>query len=233
MGIIYKIENNITHQIYIGQTRFDLQKRWLEHIKEAQEALNGTRQSFPLFHRMIIKYGEENFVSTVLEECDNQLLDNREQYWINYFDSMNKGYNSTIGGKTASLVDKSNHSHKVSQFTLDGKFIQTFFSAQDAAEKVNVDASNIRKNCNAQTTNSAGYLWQWGDSQIFSRDINESTRKKTRAIAQYDKNGILINTFQSIADGARAVKGNYINIYNNCHGKSITAYGFVWKFIDE
>lgn len=58
MGIIYKIENLITHKVYIGQTKYTLDKRWKQHIKESKEALDGIRQSFPLFHRMIIKYGE-------------------------------------------------------------------------------------------------------------------------------------------------------------------------------
>ena len=146
---------------------------------------------------------------------------------------MNNGYNSTLGGQNIKVVNKVRHSRQVSQFTLNGEFIKTFLSAQDAAENVSVDASSIRKNCNGQTSNSAGYLWQWGNSKKFEREIKKDSKKKTRTISQYDKNGNLINTFDSIADGARAINGNYINIFNNCHKKTKTAYGFIWKFNDE
>lgn len=149
MAIIYKIENRITNEVYIGQTVFKLTKRWKQHIREANEALNGTRQSFPLFHRMIIKYGADNFIPSVLEECDKSLLDEREQYWIEYYKSYESGYNSTIGGQNLNQTEmgftKINHPHTVSQFDSSGNYIKTFSSAQEAAEAVHVDASNIRK----------------------------------------------------------------------------------------
>ena len=82
MGIIYKITNKVTNQVYIGQTSKTLSQRWEQHKKEAREALDGIRQSFPLFHRMIIKYGENNFTPEILEECQNSELDIKEKYCI-------------------------------------------------------------------------------------------------------------------------------------------------------
>lgn len=61
MGYIYKITNKETNEVYIGQTYKTIQNRWLEHVSQSKEAFDGRRQSFPLFHRMIIKYGEEAF----------------------------------------------------------------------------------------------------------------------------------------------------------------------------
>jgi hypothetical protein len=46
------------------------------------------------------KYGIENFSFTIIEECSIEDLDNKEKYWIAYYNSTdkNKGYNRTEGG---------------------------------------------------------------------------------------------------------------------------------------
>ena len=40
-----------------------------------------------------------------IEEVENSELDVREKYWINYYDSYNNGYNSTLGGKLVELYN--------------------------------------------------------------------------------------------------------------------------------
>lgn len=47
------------------------------------------------------KYGIENFTIEEIEQCSNEELDNREIYWINFFNSYKarKGYNCTSGGE--------------------------------------------------------------------------------------------------------------------------------------
>ena len=49
-------------------------------------------------HKAIAKYGKENFTLEVKEETEGDLLNEREMYWIQYYDSYKNGYNSTIGG---------------------------------------------------------------------------------------------------------------------------------------
>ena len=47
----------------------------------------------------IRKYGKNNFSVEVLEECQENLLDERERYYIKYYNSYNEGYNLTLGGQ--------------------------------------------------------------------------------------------------------------------------------------
>lgn len=47
----------------------------------------------------ICKYGIENFDFSILEQCNIEQLDEKERYWIAYYDSYNNGYNRTPGGK--------------------------------------------------------------------------------------------------------------------------------------
>ena len=91
MGYIYKIINNINSKVYVGQTNGTLSRRWSLH-KQMHKT-----HSFVLY-RAMRKYGIEHFTMELIEECDDNLLDEREKYWINYYDSYNNGYNMTLGG---------------------------------------------------------------------------------------------------------------------------------------
>ena len=49
------------------------------------------------------KYGIENFTFSVIEECSQEQLNEREIYWIEYYDTYKNGYNSTLGGYNTPL----------------------------------------------------------------------------------------------------------------------------------
>ena len=93
MGYIYKITNNINNKCYVGKTERTVQIRWSEHIRPSRWKLD-----LPLY-RAFSKYGIDNFSIEEIEECDNAFLDEREIYWISYFDTYKKGYNCTAGGE--------------------------------------------------------------------------------------------------------------------------------------
>ena len=85
---IYKITNLCNGKVYVGQS-VDIQSRWRRHK---------TCTSDYALYRAFRKYGLENFQFDVIEECDVDQLDERETYWINYYDSFFNGYNETLGG---------------------------------------------------------------------------------------------------------------------------------------
>lgn len=89
---IYKIENLFSGQKYIGQS-IDIDKRWKQHC-------NGHSKEKSYIDRAIDKYGEEYFELTIIEEVPIDLLNEREEYWIDYYCTYtnNKHYNLTPGG---------------------------------------------------------------------------------------------------------------------------------------
>ena len=109
-GIIYAGENLLDHKIYVGQTVRSLKKRIQEH-KFNKNSLIG---------RALHKYGEENFVWVILEECDSreQMID-RERFWIKKLNSKYpNGYNLTDGGTdtgriTLQSITKNNETTKI------------------------------------------------------------------------------------------------------------------------
>lgn len=90
---IYKYQNRINGKIYIGQS-LDIEKRYKQHL---YDALNRADRGSGV-DLAIKKYGIENFDFAVIEECPIALLDERERYWISYYDSYHNGYNRTPGG---------------------------------------------------------------------------------------------------------------------------------------
>ena len=93
-GKIYKITNLVNGKIYIGQTVQSLEERFYKHCAKYSDKLHFV---MPI-KQAIFKYGKENFKMELIEECDIELLNEREQYWIAYYDSYNNGYNCTLGG---------------------------------------------------------------------------------------------------------------------------------------
>lgn len=52
------------------------------------------------------KYGIEQFYIEEIEECPLKNLNEREKYWIEYFQTFKKGYNATIGGDGTTYIDR-------------------------------------------------------------------------------------------------------------------------------
>ena len=90
---IYKITNKINNKIYIGKST-DIEKRWKYHISH----YNYEREYNKPLYKAFRKYGVENFSFEIIEECLLD-IDEKEKYWINFYNSYKNGYNATIGGE--------------------------------------------------------------------------------------------------------------------------------------
>lgn len=93
--IIYKATNKVNNKCYIGQTINALSYRRMHHYKDA----NSGRYSV-YFHHAIRKYGKDNFIWEVLENCNSkEELDEMEFHYIKQYNSFKpSGYNMTLGG---------------------------------------------------------------------------------------------------------------------------------------
>ena len=85
---IYKITNLDNNKCYVGQA-VNLADRWKQHIKRGLGAETPTKNK--LYPAMIAS-GVENFSFEVIEECPRDKLDDREDYWQEYFKAKEFGY---------------------------------------------------------------------------------------------------------------------------------------------
>lgn len=209
MAYIYKITNQINGKIYIGKTLKDISSRWKEHCRTAKKACCEKR---PLY-MAINKYGIENFKIEQVEECADTILNEREQYWIDYYHSFKTGYNMTKGGDGKPYLDYDLIMQLWNQgLTIKQIHNQTHYdegSISKVLKNRGIDASIIQKRAHCCHSHKIEML-----------DI---------------KTGQVIIIFDSLAEAERYLgkaRGS-AHIREVCLGIRQTAYGHKWRYVNE
>ena len=98
IGYIYKITNIKNNKVYIGQTKQNIEQRFIQHKSHARNYRNNHKLG-----NAIRKYGEDNFIIEEIEKCQYSELDERERFWIKYYNSVENGYNTLFGGQDKTI----------------------------------------------------------------------------------------------------------------------------------
>jgi len=110
--LVYKITNTENNKIYIGKTKeyykdnfFGIEGRLKNHLTCAFS--KSKYNDCPRLYNAIRKYGKDKFRIDLIEETTEELIDSREIYYINRFNSTNDniGYNISLGGGGRSVVN--------------------------------------------------------------------------------------------------------------------------------
>jgi group I intron endonuclease len=155
--VIYKVTNLLNGMIYVGQ---DTKNR------------NSYYGSGLLIKRAISKFGKENFIKEILEECSTkEELNKREVYWIKQLNTKENGYNICSGGQgqnTDEVKDKFSKSRKGVNNVMFGK------THSDEARKKISNKNKGRKWTEEQKEHLRKYML----SRKFSEEKNEKIFKK-------------------------------------------------------
>lgn len=231
VGIIYRYTSP-NNKSYIGQTRNECRRRqcWFDISRPyAGKKLEQDR----------IAFGPENFKYEILFKVESQdedllvqTLNEKEQYFINLYNTCNNGYNSNSGGCNYVISEDQLKARciPILQYDLDGNFVQEWDSAKTAEEQTGIKACNIAlvlKNIRYQT---GGFIFRY-KTEDFSYKIPitpNSTQKKI--ICKYDLEDNLLQEFESINAAAEncGVGRDCIRLYIN--GKNNHIYrGYKWR----
>ena len=136
---IYKITNTINNKVYIGQST-NIPQRWKAHRSRPFQKEERYEQNY--LYRAIRKYGLENFSFEIIELCKQEELNEKEKYWISYYQSNieNFGYNRTIGGDNAATFCKINNEQLKEVYEL---LQNSSLTQKEIANKFNVAESLI------------------------------------------------------------------------------------------
>lgn len=113
----------------------------------------------PEFH-IIYDIWVKNGYKTLERPSFDRLDDYKEYFFDNlritdWKTNKNKGHSDIKNGINTKI------SKKVSQYSLDGKFIKTFPSVRIAAREINGSHGNISGVCTGRYKSSYGYLWRY------------------------------------------------------------------------
>lgn len=113
LGEIYSIQSP-SGKFYVGQAvqirtngrKHGYLERWKAHIYESTYA--NLKKGCTLLNKALRKYDPENMIVTLLEVCNVEELDAREQFYIEEFNSLApNGYNLTTGGQFSKTLHES------------------------------------------------------------------------------------------------------------------------------
>lgn len=219
---IYKITNLITSESYIGQS-VNIERRFKEHCTSKDKCV---------IHIAINKYGKENFSFDIIEICEQKELNEKEIYWIKYYNTYYKGYNETLGGQTFSIINN----EKINQYSIDGKYIKTFNSITEAERELNItyQGSQINAACSNKDNRKSAFGFQWK----YYKDVNNIKDipplenyidRARKLIYQYDKNDNLIAIYKNITDASIQTSIGRTSISNCLNGRSKMAGKYKWK----
>jgi len=90
-GIIYCYHCISTGKKYIGKTLYENRRKY-DHKWNVSVGVSTK------FYNAIRKYGWENFVYGIIEVLEPNLLEEKEKFYIEKYNTFNSGYNMTIGG---------------------------------------------------------------------------------------------------------------------------------------
>lgn len=245
-GVIYKITNTITCQIYIGQTTkirgFD--GRYYHKGKDAEKiykyhkyykAKYGNRYNDRLLNSLE-KYGWENFeVSKVFDVAFSKTeLNIKEVIWINYYKSNDRryGFNNEMGGNNSPITEETKIKMRKSslpesidyiiQIDKFNKIVNKFISYQVAADTTKIGRTQITNNVIGAKKTCHGYVFI-RESQFNENFINPLQKAKTiKTKVDRRKKIVLLNNleiFNMIKEASIKYKIDASGIAKNCKGE--------------
>lgn len=207
---IYKITNKINDKCYIGKS-VDIYQRWNSHRSDSRPVEDGG-DTYTI-HCAIRKYGFKNFSFEIIEKCIPEQLEEKEKFWIKYYNSYETGYNETYGGDGSLKYDYYNI-YKLWERGLTNKEI---------CEKLK---------CSDQTVTKAFRLYDISEEEVRSRS-NHSQKKAIVAIDILTKKPLKI--FPSVREccmffhkDLKQIGGLHKSLHNPYRWE-----GYRWEYLNE
>ena len=213
MGYIYKITNKVNGKIYIGKTIKTIEERFKRHIYDS-------RRNNSYFYNAIKKYGIENFIIEEIENVDNSKLNEREKYWISFYNSnfSKIGYNGTIGGDGYVKVD---------EYILNeiNKLWDSGFGITEISNMLDLNTATVKF-----------YL---KDSPNFSEEERKkranikNSEEHSKPVLMYDLNGNFICRYGSVRKASENTGFSVVTIFKCCRNIIPNIYIYQFRYEGE
>jgi group I intron endonuclease len=230
---IYKIK--INDKEYIGSS-CNIGHRLKHHLWSLDNLKHHNRTMQNLYN----KYGKEEIYFTIVEECSDDILIEREAYYISTLkpyinhildpqtlvrDDICKQRISVAKKKAYANGLKPHNLKAVHKYSLDkGDYLESFESLTAAAKSINAKSINgIKAVCKGDVSSAGGFIWS------FTYNINMLYRlkeHKLQPVLQFTTDNVLIKKWESITEASKKLD---ISNINRAISKDLTAGGYRWK----
>jgi group I intron endonuclease len=212
-GVIYKVVNKETEEVYVGATTKSLEDRKKDHLKKSKKGKGYA------FQNAIAIYGIENFK---WEQIDTALttdeLAQKEKEYILKYNSKEQGYNSDSGGG----IQKTVYQYAVK----DGQLINSYDCLENAGSAVGADKRSISSAALGVNKTCNGFVWSY--SSTFPTDFKDNRRK---VVQQFSLEGEFINEFNSVSEASKHTGCNKTGIGKVSRGERKSCGGYLWRYI--
>ena len=226
---IYSIENIVNHKKYIGQS-VNIKHRWCYHKCE----LNSGIHDNDYLQKSWNKYGKDNFQFEILEECSEDLLNEKERYYIDLYNTMNRdyGYNLKSGGQDKNYVTDVVR-NKISK--ANKKYYEEH---PEAKKKMSENALKQWSNPEIKAKISGENNYMYGKTHTKEAREKISKAHKGRISEKRNTTPVLCVELNQIFDDAVTARRKIglkcaSGILEVCKGNRKTAGGYHWKFLLE
>ena len=167
----------------------------------------------------------------VIEECTEWELKAKEVEWIKHYDSYHHGLNSNKGGGGAPLgsIHKTTKYNPIYQYNLNGDFIREWHNARQCSKELEINNGHLHIILETQGRKTmSGFRFTREKVDSLLPTTKNAGRKKI--VIQYDKQGNMLNEYESARHASRALNLFHSGITNVCRGNAKTSGGFIFKY---
>lgn len=233
---IYMIRNLIDNKTYIGQS-LNIHERWNQHKKLLYKGIHHSKYLQNAWN----KYKEESFEFSVLVECDEDKLNEFEQYFLIAFDSYAPyGYNCTYGGNTGRPTEEmkkhlsdinKGEKHPKKRAIYCVELQRVFPYARAITEEFGWNHGDVIKCCNGSKLSFHKMHWMYYDDFLkFGEVVRE---KKSQPKRNHKQKVYCIERkeiFESMAEAQRVTGCDSRAIHLCCKGKRKSTKGYHWEY---
>lgn len=222
---IYKITCLVNNKIYIGSSN-NIYKRWNEHIWE----LNNYKHDNKHLQDAWNKYGKENFIFEVIEECSKDTKLEREQYYMDLYKTYNRDIGFNISRNALAPMEGRKHSEETKQHFSEirkgkniGKNNPMYGKRLSKETKQKISKASKGKNNGfygkhhtektkqkISLANSGRHLTE-EEKQHLSDVFSGGKNPTSKCVYMYDDNNNLVNKFDTVNEcGIWLLENQYI-----------------------
>ena len=214
-------------KVYIGQS-IDIEKR-LYYYRTCWKHIERQRKLYSSFK----KHGVENHIFEIVEECDLDILDEREIFYIDLFEATIKGLNIKLGGMGGKQTQETKD--RIGKSNIGISRPKTPEQIEKLRGQTRTEETKLK-----MVMAKKGFNITWGDKISEAKQKNpfkysEESKQKMREnsgipILQFTKDNQFIKEYTSAKQAERETGVKNDNICSCLKGKSKSAGGFIWRY---